>query len=75
MYGSGVDTGGMDAPLDRFRPKPSLSTTSSAHCIRLLFCGEGAVARRRRTGVEVRVWVAVVVVVVVVGWLRDEGFG
>lgn len=60
-----------DRPLDRLRPSPSLSTTSSAHCIRRLLCGEGAVARRRRAGVEVRVCVAVAVVVVV-GWLRDE---
>ena len=58
-------------PLDLLRPNPSLSTTSSAHCIRLLLCAEGAVARRRRTGVDVRVCVAVAVVVVV-GWLRVE---
>lgn len=74
LYGrrSFVDTSFVipNAPFDRFRPKPSLSTTSSAHCIRLLLCGEAAVARRRRTGVEVSVWVAVVVVVGV--W--DEGF-
>lgn len=58
-------------PFDLFRPSPSLSITSSAHLIRLLSCGEGAVARRRRTGVDVRVCVAVAVVVVV-EWLRDE---
>ena len=76
IYGRGfVDTKmcSSNAPFDRFRPKPSLSTTSSAHCIRLLLCGEAAVARRRRTGVEVRVWVAVVVVVGV-EWAWEEGF-
>ena len=58
-------------PFDLFRPSPSLSTTSSAHCIRLLLCGEGVVARKRRTGVDVKVCV-VVAVVVVVEWLRVE---
>ena len=38
-----------------------------------MFCGEGAVARRRRTGVDVRVCVAVAVGVFV-GWLREEGW-
>ena len=54
---------GVSLPLDLFLPKPSLSTTSSAHCILgLLACSGGAVARKRRTGVEVIVWVAVGVV-------------
>ena len=60
-------------PFDLLRPSPSLSTTSSAHCIRLLFCGEEALARSRRTGVDVRVCVAVAVVVVV-EWFREEGW-
>lgn len=40
-----------------------MSTTSSAHCIRRDVLVAGAVARSRRTGVEVEVWVVVVVIV------------
>lgn len=61
-------------PFDLFRPSPSLSTTSSAHCIRRLSCGEGSVARRRRTGVDVWVCVAVASVVVVGLLLRERGW-
>lgn len=50
-------------PLELFLPKPSLSTTSSAHWIRREVLGSGDVARRRRTGVEVEVRVVIVVVV------------
>lgn len=50
-----------DVPLDLFLPKPSLSTTSSAHCIHPRVLGAGPVARRRRTGVGFCLCVCVVV--------------
>jgi len=66
-------------PFDLFRPNPSLSTTSSAHCILRRALGAGPVARRRSTGVEVCVWVCVAVVEVVEdveareGWVGGAG--
>jgi len=75
-------------PFELFLPNPSLSTTSSAHCIRRDVLGAGAMARKRRTGVDVKVWVIVVVVVIGVervcaveeGWwdgagIADEALG
>ena len=58
-----------DVPFDLFLPKPSLSTTSFAHCILRRVLGVGPAARRRRTGVEV--CVCVVVVVEVVEWMCE----
>ena len=61
--GSPESEGGMGyQPFDRFLPMPSLSITSSAHCIRRRSLGGAPVARSRSTGVEVAVCVAVIVV-------------